>query len=74
MVLRKVFKPESPFSLRDRCQDTIHHTSPDHNAFLLFRLKEKTLVVEDNIDFLRKWEMMTSYTQLKGQTGGRRAK
>lgn len=31
-------------------------------------------MVEDNIDFLRKWEMMTSYTQLKGQTGGRRAK
>lgn len=36
--------------------------------------RKKTPVVEDNIDFLRKWEMMTSYTQLKGQTGGRRAK
>lgn len=34
MVLQNIFKAESPFCLRDYCQDIIYHTTPDYDVLL----------------------------------------
>lgn len=41
ILLQNIFKAESPFCLRDYCQDIIYHTTPDDSVLLPTPVEKK---------------------------------